>query len=67
MRNFINRTPQPNIIYWNKPIRMRWVGHVARMVERRDAYVVLVGRPDGKRILGRPRHRWANIKVLFLD
>jgi len=40
---------------------MRWVGHAARMVERRDAYRVLVGRPDDKRLLGRPRHRWANI------
>jgi hypothetical protein len=35
------------------------------MVERRDAYVVLVGRPDGKRLLGRPRRKWANIKVFF--
>jgi hypothetical protein len=33
---------------------MRWAGHVARMVERRDVYMVLVGKPEGKRPLGRP-------------
>ena len=42
---------------------MRWLGNVARMVERRDAYSSLVGRPDGKRLLGRPRHKWANFEV----
>ena len=43
--------------------RMRWVGHVARMGRRR-AYRVLVGRPKGKRRLGKPRHRWKNnIKI----
>jgi len=36
---------------------MRWVGHVAPMVERRGVYRVLVGKPEGKRPLGRPRHR----------
>jgi len=36
---------------------MRWTGHVARMVEIRKAYNILVGRPDGKRPLGRTRHR----------
>ena len=44
--------------------RMRWTGHVARMGERRSAYRVLVGKPEGKRPLGRPRHRWEdNIKM----
>jgi len=44
---------------------MRWAGHVARMGERRGgAYRVLVGRPEGKRPLGRPRRRWEdNIKM----
>jgi hypothetical protein len=41
-----------------KSRRMRWAGHVARMGEGRGAYRVLVGRPEGKRPLGRPRHRW---------
>jgi len=43
---------------------MRWAGHVARMGERRDVYKVLVGKPEGKRPLGRPRCRWDdNIKM----
>jgi hypothetical protein len=37
---------------------MRWAGHVARMREGRNVYRVLVGRPEGKRPLGRPRRRW---------
>ena len=39
---------------------MRGAGHVARMHERRDAYRVLLGKPEGKRPLERPRHRWEN-------
>jgi hypothetical protein len=43
---------------------MRWAGHVARMGEGRGVYGVLVGRPEGKRPLERPRHRWDdNIKM----
>ena len=43
---------------------MRWVGHVARMGERRGVYRVLVGKPDGKTPLGSPRRRWEdNIKM----
>ena len=43
-------------------------GHVARMEERRGVYVVLVGKPEGKGPLGRPRHRWAfNIKMDFQE
>jgi len=43
---------------------MRWVGHVARMGEGRVMYRVLVGKPEGKRSLGRHRHRWeGNIKM----
>jgi hypothetical protein len=44
--------------------RMRWAGHVARMGEDRGAYRILVGRPAGRRPLGRPRRRWEyNIKT----
>jgi hypothetical protein len=43
---------------------MRWTGHVARIGEVRGAYNILVGRPDGRRPLGRPRCRWEdNIKM----
>ena len=43
---------------------MRWAGHVARMRDRRGAYRVLVGKPERKRPLGRPRRRWEdNIKM----
>ena len=43
---------------------MRWAGHVAHMEEWRGVYRVLVGKPEGKRPLGRPRHRWEdNIKM----
>jgi hypothetical protein len=41
-----------------KSRRMRWAGHVARMREGRSVYRVLVGRPEGRRPLGRPRRRW---------
>jgi hypothetical protein len=54
----------PNIVRVIKSRRMRWVGHVARMGEGRGVYRVLVGRPEGKRPLGRPRRRWEhNIKL----
>jgi hypothetical protein len=43
-----------------KSRRMRWTGHVARMGEKRNAYTIFVGNPEGKRPLGRPRHRWVN-------
>jgi len=43
---------------------LRWAGHVACVEERRGVYRVLVGKPEGKRPLGRPRHRWEyNIKM----
>jgi hypothetical protein len=48
----------PNIIRQIKSRRMRWAGHVARMGEERIVYRVLVGKPEGKRLLGRPRSRW---------
>jgi hypothetical protein len=54
----------PNIVRVIKSRKMRWAGHVARMGEGRGAYRVLVGRPEGKRPLGRPRRRWEdNIKM----
>jgi len=53
-----------NIIRVIKLRRMRWAGHVAPMGLRRGAYRVLVGKTEGKRPLGRPRHRWEdNIKM----
>jgi hypothetical protein len=54
----------PSIIRIIKSRRMRWSGHVTRMGERRDAYRLLVGKPDGKRPLRKPRHRWSdNIRM----
>ena len=56
----------PNIVLVIKSRRMRWAGNVARMKEMRDAYRVLVGKPEGKRPLGRPRRRRKyNIKYIF--
>jgi hypothetical protein len=53
-----------NIVSVIKSRRMRWMGHVARMGEGRGVYRILVGRPKGKRPLGRPRRRWKdNIKM----
>jgi len=48
----------PNIVRVIKSRRMRWAGHAARMGEGRDVYRVLVGKPAGKRTLGKPRRRW---------
>jgi len=45
---------------------MRWAGHVARVGERRGVYRVLVGKPEGKRPLGRPRRGWGIILTLIL-
>jgi hypothetical protein len=51
-----------------KSRRMRWVGHVARMGEKRDVYTLLVGKAEGKRPLGKPRRRWMdNIKIDLLE
>jgi hypothetical protein len=49
-----------DIIRQVKSRRMRWAGHVARMGEGGKVYKVLVGKPEGKRPLGRPRRRWEN-------
>ena len=50
----------PNIVQVIKLRRMKWVGHVACMGKRRGVCRVLVGKPEEKRSLGRPRHRWGN-------
>ena len=50
----------PNIVRVIKSRRMRWAGHVARMCEERGVYRVLVGKPEGKRPLGRPSRRWVD-------
>jgi hypothetical protein len=59
-----NLYPSPSIIRIIKSRRMSWAGHLARMGEKKNAYRILVGKPGGKRPLGRPRCRWVdNIKM----
>jgi hypothetical protein len=54
----------PNIIRIIKSRRMKWGGHAARMREKKNAYRILMGKPEEKRPLGRPRRRWVdNIKI----
>jgi hypothetical protein len=50
----------PSIVRMSKSRRIRWAGHVARIGEKRNAYRILVGKPGGKRPLGRPGRRWMN-------
>ena len=51
-----------------KSRRLRWAGHIARIEEGRDVHKVLVGKPEGKRPLERPRRRWEdNIKMYFQE
>jgi hypothetical protein len=58
----------PSIIKIIKSRGMRWAGHVARMGDKRNAYRLLVGKPEGRRPLGRPRHRWVDsIKIDLLE
>jgi hypothetical protein len=54
LRNFYS---SPSIIRIIKSRRIRWTGHVVRKGEKRKAYRLLVGKPEGKRPLGRPRRR----------
>jgi hypothetical protein len=56
----------PSIIRMIKPRRMRWAGHVARMGAKRNAYRILVGKPEGKRPLGRPRCRCVDNNIMDL-
>jgi hypothetical protein len=57
----------PNIVRVIKSSRMRWVGHVLRMGEMGGVNRVLVGKPEGKRPLGRPRRRWEDNIHLDLE
>ena len=57
----------PNIVRVIKSRRMRWAGHVARMGEERGVYRVLVGKPEGKKPLGRPRRRWVDNIRMYLE
>ena len=60
--------PLHNIVRVVKSRQMRWAGHVTRMGEDRGVHRVLVGKPEGKRPLGRPRRRWEdNIKMDLQD
>jgi len=62
--NYTRMYSSPSIVWVIKSRRMRLAGHVARMGEGRGTYRVLVGKPEGKRTLGKPRHRWeVNIKT----
>jgi hypothetical protein len=59
-----NLHSSPTIIRLIKSRRTRWAGHVARIGKKRNAYMILVGKPEGKRSLGKPRRRWVdNIKM----
>jgi hypothetical protein len=53
-----NMYTSPNITRVIKSREMKWVGHVACMEEMRNAYIILVGRPEGKKPLGRSKSRW---------
>jgi hypothetical protein len=58
----------PSIIRIVKARRMRWAGHVTRMGEKRNAYRLLVGKPEGRKPLGRPRRRWLdNIRTDLVE
>jgi len=59
----LNDLYSPNIVRVIKSRRMRWAGHVACMDEERGVYRVLVGKPKGRRPLGRPRRRWVDIRM----
>jgi hypothetical protein len=55
-----NLHSSPSIIRMIKSRRIRWAGHVARVGDKRNANMILVGNPEGKRPLGRPRSRWVD-------
>jgi len=58
-----NLYSSPNIVRVINSRRMRWAGHVAHIGEERVVYGVLVGKPEGRRPLGRPRRRWVDIRM----
>ena len=56
--------PSPNFVRVIKSRRMRWAGHVTLMGEEKEVYRVLLGKPEGRRPLGRPRRKWVdNIRM----
>jgi hypothetical protein len=58
----------PSMIRIMKARRIRWAGHVARIGEKRNAYRLLVGKPEGRRPLGRPKRRWVdNIRMDLVE
>jgi hypothetical protein len=63
----LNLYSSPSIIIMSKSRRMRWAVHVARMEEKRNACRILVGKPDGKRPLGRPIGRCVTILKWILE
>jgi hypothetical protein len=63
-RDEVSSSPSILVIKVIKSRRMRWARHVARMGEKMNTYRILVGKPEGKRPLGRPRRKWVdNIKM----
>jgi hypothetical protein len=63
-----NLYSSPSIIRMTKSIRMKWAGYVARIGEKRNAYMILAGKPERKSALGRPRRRWVNsIKMDLIE
>jgi hypothetical protein len=63
---FHNLYSSPNIIRMIKSRRMRWVLHVAHIGEKKNASGILVGKPEGKGPLGRPRYRWEDYIKMHL-
>jgi hypothetical protein len=63
---YINLYSSSNIIRKIKSRRMRWAGHVAQMGEVRNAYRILMGKPEGNRPLGRPRRRWVDMYLFIV-
>jgi hypothetical protein len=62
-----NLTSSPNIIRITKSRRMKWAGFVARLREMRNVYKILMGKPEWKRPLRRPRRRWEDdIKISYI-
>jgi hypothetical protein len=56
-----------NLQHVTQAKRMKWAGHVARMGEKGNAYRLLVGKPEGRRPLGRPRHTWLDNTHIRMD
>jgi hypothetical protein len=61
-----NLYSSPSIIRIIKSRRIRWARHLARMGKKRNAYRILVGKPEGKRPMGRPRPRWVDHIKIYL-